>query len=542
MKKVLALLLALTMLFALAACGGGGESGGGTQTQAPANNDNQGGNNAPANNDNQGSGSDNQTPPEGGGSSELAGEYKLTIWCPEKAVDLTKSQIDAFNSSNTMGIKINATVEPVSEADAATNMINDVSAGADLFFFAQDQLSRMIQAGAVSKLGQGAADFVKANNTAGSLVAIQAGSDYYAYPLTADNGYLMYYDKSVIPDEDVDSLEKLIEDCEAAGKYFSYELENAWYNAGVFFGVGCHSDWVTDDEGNFISIDDDFNSDKGLIAAKGIYKLVSSPCYLNSSAQEGFENNCAIIVTGTWSYSEILKTLGDNMGTADLPSFTVDGQEYHLGSYRGCKLLGVKPQTDPKVGAVANQLAQWLTNKDCQLQRVETLGWGPSNIEATSDPITLANPAITALNLQNEHSVMQPNIHGSWWDIGKVITTDIKESDGSDDALRAALQKYYDSIQAVFTMSDEVKNAWTVIGAIGGSSWDVDFEMTKDGDVWTSNDTFELKAGDELKVRQGKNWDVSYGNGGENYVVEADGTYYITFNEATTEVALVPAG
>ena len=137
---------------------------------------------------------------------------------------------------------------------------------------------------------------------------------------------------------------------------------------------------------------------------------------------------------------------------------------------------------------------------------------------------------------------MQPNIHGSWWDIGKVITTDIKESDGSDDALRAALQKYYDSIQAVFTMSDEVKNAWTVIGAIGGSSWDVDFEMTKDGDVWTSNDTFDLKAGDELKVRQGKNWDVSYGNGGENYVVEADGTYYVTFNESTTEVALVPAG
>ena len=75
-------------------------------------------------------------------SSEIAGTYDVTIWAPDAAVDLTKSQVEAFNSSNELGIVINATVEPVSEADAASNMILDVSAGADLYFFAQDQLSR----------------------------------------------------------------------------------------------------------------------------------------------------------------------------------------------------------------------------------------------------------------------------------------------------------------------------------------------------------------------------------------------------------------
>ena len=534
MKKILALLLAAVMLLGLVACGGGSsepaaESGG--EETAPA----AGGEEAaPAE-------GGEEAAPAAGGSSELAGTYDVTIWAPDAAVDLTKSQVEAFNSSNEMGIVINATVEPVSEADAASNMILDVSAGADLYFFAQDQLSRLIQANALTKLGQGAAAFVKENNTAGSIVAVQAGEDYYAYPLTADNGYFMYYDKSVVPDEDADSLEAIIADCEAAGKNFSFELENAWYNAGFFFGTGCHSDWITDDQGNFIAIDDDFNSDAGLIAAKGIYKLVSSPIYVNSGNAD-FASGSAVVVTGTWNYATILDQLGDNFGVADLPSFEVDGAEYHIGSYRGCKLLAVKPQEDPVKGAALNQLAQYLTGKDCQLQRVEEFGWGPSNKEAHDDPLTQENPALAALDAQNEYSVMQPNIHGSWWDIAKVITTDIKDkgAGASDDDLKAALDKYEQSIAAVFEMTDEVRNAFTVIGTVAGTNWDADLPMTADGDIWTSNDAFEMEAGTEFKCRQGKAWDVAFP--ADNFVVEEAGTYYVQLDAASGEVTLVPAG
>ncbi len=526
MKKILAIILALVLALSLVACG---DKSGGNDQQQGGNDQQQGGN------DQQQGGNDQQ---QGDTGTELAGTYEVKVWAPDAAVDLTKQQIEAFNSSNTMGIVINATVEPVSEADAATNMITDVSAGGDLFFFAQDQLSRLIQAGALTKLGTGAATFVKDNNSAGSILAAQSGTDYYAYPLTADNGYFMYYDKSVVPEEDIDSLEAIIADCEAAGKNFSYELENAWYLAGVFFGTGCHSDWITDNDGNFTGIDDDFNSDKGLIAAKGIYKLVSSPIYV-SSATADFASGSAVVVTGTWNYATILEQLGDNFGVADLPSFEVDGQSYHLGSYSGCKLLGVKPQEDAVKGAALNQLAQYLTGKDCQIQRTQEFGWGPSNKEALQDESVTSNPALTALAEQGNYAIPQPNIHGSWWDIAKVITTDIKASDGSDEALKAALQKYADSIAAVFEMTDEVRNAFTVIGAVNGSSWDVDFPMTADGDIWTSDEAFEMNAGTELKCRQGKSWDVAYP--AENYVVEADGTYYVQLNAATGEVSLVAA-
>ena len=258
-------------------------------------------------------------------SAELAGTYDVTIWVAEKAVDLTKQQIENFNNSNELGIVFNATVEPVSEADAATQMITDVEAGGDIFCFAQDQFARLVQAGALAPLGEGAAAFVRESNDAGTVAAATSGDTVYAYPLTADNGYFMYYDKSVIPEEDVDSLEKLIADCEAAQKYFAFEMQtSAWYLASFFFATGCESTWTTDDEGTFISVRDTFNSPAGLIAVKGMKKLVDSDFHLSSSSGSEFSSNAAIVVTGTWDYETVKGILGDNMGVADLPSFEVD--------------------------------------------------------------------------------------------------------------------------------------------------------------------------------------------------------------------------
>lgn len=163
-------------------------------------------------------------------ATSLAGTYDITVWVANEIVDLTKAQIDKFNQTNELGIVFNATVEAVSEADAATQMITDVEAGGDIYCFAQDQFARLVQAGALVKLGVKAAETVSAANTAGVVAAATAGEDLYAYPMTADNGYFMYYDKSVIPEEHVDSLEALIADCEAAQKYFSFEMQtSAWY-------------------------------------------------------------------------------------------------------------------------------------------------------------------------------------------------------------------------------------------------------------------------------------------------------------------------
>ena len=368
--------------------------------------------------------------------------FNVTIWVSGLAKELTEKQIENFNATNPYGIKFNATIVEVSEADAANQMIDDVESGGDLYCFAQDQLARLVSAGALASLNKQAGETVTANNSKVSVEAAKSGNDLYAYPMTADNGYFMYYDKSVIPETDIDSLEKLIADCEAAQKKLSFEIQDsAWYLASFFFATGCHSEWTTDEKGEFVSLDDDFNSENGLIATKGIKKLVDSSSLENSSDASQFGENAAVLVSGTWAYEEVKNYLGDNMGVADLPSFEVDGKEYHLGSYHGCKLMGVKPQTDTEKEEALQMLAQYLTDEECQTERYEELSWGPSNVKSQDSDAVKSNAGLAALNEQASYSVVQGQISGSWWGDASAICTDVQNA--TDEAgLQAALDNY----------------------------------------------------------------------------------------------------
>ena len=414
-------------------------------------------------------------------ASSLAGEYEIKVWVADAIVDLTEAQIKRFNETNEDGITFKATIEKMGEGDAASNMVQDVEAGADIYCFAQDQLSRLLTAKALAKLGTKAAEFVTANYDADSVASVTVDGTMYAYPLTADNGYFMYYDKSVIPDEDIDSLEKLIEDCEKAGKYFSFDLKNIWYSAGFFFGTGCVSSWVMDGDGNAKGVVDDFNSDKGLIALKGMKKLLDSDCWNNSSEVSAFESNSAIVVSGTWGSKVAAQILGDNLGVADLPSYDIDGTSYHVGSYFGFKLMGIKPQEDAVKNAALNKLAQYLTGKECSLERHASNGWGPANLEAQADEAVKNDPILAAVYAQKAYGAVQSAISGAWWNIGNVIADEAKDAT-DEEGLKAVLQNYQNKINESLKLD---ANALLFVGAWNGwnNADDTDTYYLKDGSL-----------------------------------------------------------
>ncbi len=454
----------------------------------------------------------------------LEGTYNITMWVSEMdgVAAQFQAQIDAFEAANP-GIIINAQIEGVTEADAGSKVVADVATAPDIYCFAQDQLARLVQAAALAAPGTKAAETIKANNDAGSVAAASVAGTLYAYPMTSDNGYYMYYDTSIISNPD--SLEDIIAACEANNVKFRYALENAWYTASFFFATGCHSNWTMNQDGEFIAVDDNFNSDAGLAAMKGMQKLAQSKCY-DSNAD--IFTDAGVVITGIWNAGAAADHFGANLGATDLPSFTVDGQSYHLGSYTGNKLMGVKPQTDAKKAAVLSLLAQYLTGEECQNQRFASFEWGPSNLKAQASEAVQANESLAALALQNAYGQPQGQIHGAWWDIAKVLGADAKAAK-SDADLKTALEEYHTTIDALFDMTEEQKNAWGVIGGICGTSWDVDFAMTEVEPGTYVSDVLALKAGEEFKVRQGASWDVNFGVefNGANIVVEADGNYKV---------------
>ncbi len=523
MSKILALILALLMVVSVFAACGNNNTDETDDNKDTTNNGENNGTNA-------------------GDASELAGTYDITMWVSEKegVADQFKAQIADFMKANP-GIVINASIEGVAEGDAGSKVVADVATAPDIYCFAQDQLARLVQASALAKPGKKATENIKAENDAGSVAAATVAGELYAYPMTSDNGYYMYYDKSVVTDPE--NLEKIIADCEAKGVKIRFALENAWYTASFFFATGCTSTWTMDENGQFIAINDDFNSDKGLVAMKGMKMLAQSKAY-DSNAD--IFTDAGVVVTGIWNAQAAAEHFGENLAATDLPSFTVDGKSYHLGSYSGNKLMGVKPQSDAKRAAVLSQLAQYLTGEKCQNDRFASFEWGPSNVKAQSSEAVQANISLAALAKQNAYATPQGQIGGAWWDIAKVLGADAKNAT-DDAALKAALDTYTAAIKTWLEIPPEKREAWTVIGNVGNSNWDTDFEMVEDPKgTWITKNALEMKAGNEFKVRQGLSWDNNYGkdgvSNGDNIVVEADGNYKVKLVIGdTVTIELIPA-
>ena len=208
--------------------------------------------------------------------------------------------------------------------------------------------------------------------------------------------------------------------------------------------------------------------------------------------------------------------------------------------------MGVKPQSDAKKAAVLSLLAQFLTNEECQMQRYENFQWGPSNLNAQASEAVQANVSLAAFAKQAAYGKPQGQIHGSWWDTAKVLGAEAKNA-ASDEDLQTALDAYDAANAKALSMSDEEKNAWSVIGGICGTAWDTDFPMTETETKGTYlSEVLELKAGEEFKCRQGASWDVNFGVefNGANVVVEADGKYQVQLVWDGAEngtITLVPA-
>ena len=228
--------------------------------------------------------------------------------------------------------------------------------------------------------------------------------------MTADNGYFLFYDKSVLTEEDVKTLDGILAAAEKAGKQFNFDVANGWYLASFFLGNGCTI--TLDENGKQVC---DFNNEKGVEAAKAVAALCAHPAFLpgdqNILTGTIGDTVCAG-VCGTWVADAIKERLGDNYAAAKLPTFTVNGEQVQMGSFGGCKILGVNTQSAYPVEAM--NLAEFLTSEESQLRRFEVRGYGPSNINAAKSEAIASDPALSALAAQSNYAVTQLII-GDFW-------------------------------------------------------------------------------------------------------------------------------
>ena len=316
----------------------------------------------------------------------------LKVWADQGELELTEKLCNEFAAEHP---EKEYTFEygAVGAVDGKARYLEDPAAAADVFLFADDQLVDLVKADALYEVTRNT-DAIIAANTPGSINAATYDGTLYGYPMTSDNGYFLYYDKSVFTEDDLKTLDGILAAANAAGKKVHMDVSNGWYLASFFLGNGCT---LTIEDGKQVI---DFNNANGLAAAEAIRAFCNDPAFVtgdDSVLAGGIGDAIACGVSGTWVASAIQEKLGDNYGCCKLPTFTCDGKQVQMGSFLGCKIYGVNSQTAYPVDSM--ELAEYLTSEKAQIERYNVLNYGPSNVNALADDTIASNLALQALNI-----------------------------------------------------------------------------------------------------------------------------------------------
>ena len=380
MKKAIALTLAGAMALSLAACGGSASVAASESTAAES------------------------------VATGAVEDVTLTMWGAEEDQDLLRQISDKFIEENKDKVNLTINIGVQSESECKDTVLNDPEAAADVYAFADDQLNQLVAAGALQEIpAEMNLEDVKTRNTPASVDAATIDGKLYAYPLTADNGYFMFYDSSFYTEEDVQSLDTMLEKAAAAGKKVSMDLANGWYLYSFYAGAGLELGLNEDGVTNFCN----WNEAPGADVTQAIIDIAKNPGFV-SLKDESFTGelkagNLVAGVNGTWRANDAAEVWGDNYAACKLPTYTLNGEQVQMASFSGFKLIGVNRHS--KNVGWAMLLADYVTNEENETLRFEMRGQGPSNLKALENA---ASPALSAVVAQSEFASLQ-RVGNNFW-------------------------------------------------------------------------------------------------------------------------------
>ena len=388
MKKIIALLLVLAMALSLVACGGTEAK----PTEAPKAD-------APA------------TEAPAADATEAPAEAEaitLKVWAPQEDQVNEESwliQMQAAFAAAHPEYVITWDNGVCPEGDAATMVTADPAAAADVYMFANDQLGTLLQAGALAKLGGAYLEQVQNDVSATYLNTVTAtDGGVYGFPV-APNTWFMYYNKDLLTEEDVKSMEA----CLAKG-IVAFEVKNSWYLPAFFFAAG---GTLFGETGADAAAGVKFGGEVGYNATNALLDLMENPNFKvdgDGYGNTGLKNGTvAAYFSGSWDYAGLFEALGDKLGAVAAPTVMINGAPAQLKAYAGSKAVGVNPNA--KNMKAAMQFAAFLASADSQLLRFQLRNITPAVTALAENPDVAASIVAVAESATMAYaSVAQPTI------------------------------------------------------------------------------------------------------------------------------------
>lgn len=287
------------------------------------------------------------------------------------------------------------------EASAAGQVSQDPEASADVFMFANDTLTTMTDANALAKFGGKYKDEIESNNSEEVIASLTMDDNLYGVPFTT-NTWFMYYDKSVFSEEDVKNLDTMLEK-----GVVSFPFTNSWYLPAFYIGNGCTLFGDGTDEAAGV----DFGGEKAREVTDYLIDLEANPNFRIDADGSGIaglrDGSISALFSGSWDANAVKEALGDNMGVASLPTYTLNGREVQMMAYAGSKAIGVNPNCDNMVAAI--ELAVFLGSGEAQKAHYELCSVIPCSTELLAQPDFASDQLVAAQNNTFENtSILQP--------------------------------------------------------------------------------------------------------------------------------------
>lgn len=436
MKKILSFLLALVLMFSLAACGSpkNGDSKGDV-SKTTDNNSNQ------ASTQNKDQASSSELKPEEGAS--------LLVWESKgKEGDFIKYVAKEFEKKYGVPVKY----EEVGTVDAEGRLAQDGPAGtgADVFAAPHDHTGGLVASGLIipnSVYG----DRIKKEFMKAAVDGVSYGGKLYGYP-TAIETYALFYNKDIFPKapktfDEIIAKAKEFNDTDNNKYTFMWDVANAYFSHCFIAGEGGYIFGKGGTDKNDVGIDS-----KGAIAgAKEMLKLkeilpVNSG---DSSSQivEGLfqEGSVGAMINGPWAVAATKKS-GINFGIAPLPLLS-NGK--HPTGFSGIRTLFVSSYT--KYPKAAQLFANFATSKEMLLKRYEMTHQIPP-VKALVDEPTIKNDEYVAPFLeQAQYAVPMPSIPQMrlvWEPYGAAFAAFWNGESTPEDALKNAAETVREAIKS----------------------------------------------------------------------------------------------
>ena len=361
----------------------------------------------------------------------------LVIWVGAEVQEFYQEKmeeyIEFYNANNDEPFPFLVEVRAADTGSAAATFLDDMDAGPDILTVAHDNLGRLIAgAGAIRPIqSQSLLDQIEAQNPQTFLDVITAsvgGEEYvFGVPYEAQS-LILYYNKAYLTEEDVKTWEGIWDVAQAEGKRsLSITGTDGFNNSFLVLSsvvetgeriVRLYEDGVLENT--------EFVTDYMVSVLKWGQRFFTSPNGARQASDSGWSADLSTatslaVIGGAWHFNEARAALGNNLGIAVLPTFTLTeddvygdvqaGTVMQSGTFTDTKMFVMNRSSD-KLDYLEDILL-FLTHKDVQEESFERNNTLPAYKNAIDEfPAMQADDISTQLAVAQvamfEHGIPQP--------------------------------------------------------------------------------------------------------------------------------------